>query len=152
MHFSDAAVSGAKPSEAFHALQPPRDGEALKTDTGLHRVTQKPDDIYKFRTPGLRNVALSAPYMHDGGVATLAEAIRHHYAAADGQSDERLRQTASDAEVEDLVAFLESLTDQGFVTNPRFAPPPPGCPIPDTPEQVEEQRNSAALHNSPPGP
>jgi len=152
VHFTDAADAGKKPAEAFHVLAPPSNGQALKTDTGLHRITQKVEDIYKFRTPGLRNVALSAPYMHDGEVATLAEAVRHHYAAADRQNDERLKQTVSEAEIADLVAFLESLTDQGFVTNPKFAPPPQGCPIPDTPEQAEEQRNSAALHNSPPGP
>jgi cytochrome c peroxidase len=90
--------------------------------------------------------------MHDGEIATLADAVRHHYAAADRQGDERLKQTVSEAEIADLIAFLQSLTDEGFVTNPQFAPPPPGCPVPDTPEEVEEQRNSAALHNSPPGP
>ena len=152
VHFTDAAIPGVKPAEAFHALAPPATGEEPRADTGLHRITQKTEDIYKFRTPGLRNVALSAPYMHNGESATLADAIRHHYAAADRQGDARLKLTVSDAEVADLASFLEALTDQGFVTNPKFALPPPGCPIPDTPEQVQDQANSAALHNSPPGP
>jgi len=152
VHFTDAAIPGLKPAEAFHALAPPKPGNDLKGDTGLLRITQKIEDGYRFRTPGLRNVALSAPYMHDGEVATLADAIRHHYAAAERQSDERLKQTVSEAEIADLVAFLEALTDERFVSNPQFALPPPGCPIADTPQQVEEQRNSAALHNSPPGP
>jgi cytochrome c peroxidase len=152
VHFTDAALAEKKPVEAFHVLAPPAPGETLRPDTGLHRITQKVEDIYKFRTPSLRNVAVSAPYMHDGEDATLADAVRHHFAAADRQSDARLTQVVSEAEIADLVAFLEALTDQSFISNPRFALPPPGCPIPDTPGQVRDQANSAALHNSPPGP
>jgi cytochrome c peroxidase len=69
----------------------------------------------QFRTPSLRNVALTAPYMHDGRYATLREAVRHYSELdmerihADG---ERLLRplNLSDAEIDDLVAFLESLT------------------------------------------
>ncbi len=150
-HFTDAALPGRKPVESFHALAPPKPGDALKPDTGLHRITQKQEDIYKFRTPGLRNVALSAPYMHDGEQATLADAIRHHY-AADRQPDVRLRQTISETELADLVAFLESLTDESFVTNPAFALPPAACPLPANPALASQEANSARLHNSPPGP
>jgi cytochrome c peroxidase len=151
-HFTDAALPGRKPAEAFHALAPPKPGEPLKPDTGLNRITQKPEDIYKFRTQGLRNVALSAPYMHDGEQPTLADAIRHHYAAADRQTDERLKQPVSDAELADLIAFLESLTDHGFITNPAFALPPAACPLPANAALASEEANSARLHNSPPGP
>lgn len=152
VHFTDAATPGKRPVEAFHALAPRAPSEIVRPDTGLHRVTQNLADLYKFRTPGLRNVAVSGPYMHDGEVATLAEAIRYHYAAADRQNDKRLKQRVNDGEVADLVAFLEALTDENFLANPKFGPPPPGCPIPDTAEQAQEQANSAALHNSPPGP
>jgi len=152
VHFTDAALPGRKPAEAFHALAPPKPGDMLKPDTGLHRITQKPEDIYRFRTQGLRNVALSAPYMHDGEQATLADAIRHHYAAAGRQADERLKQAISDAEIADLIAFLGSLTDERFVTNPAFALPPAACPLPANAALVSEEANSARLHNSPPGP
>ena len=152
VHFTDAATPEKKPAEAFHALAPPAPSEIVRADMGLHRVTQNLADLYKFRTPGLRNVAVSGPYMHDGEVATLAEAIRYHYAATDRQNDKRLKQWVNNGEVADLIAFLEALTDESFLTNPKFAAPPPGCPIPDTAEQVQEQTNSAALHNSPPGP
>lgn len=152
VHFTDAAMPGVKPADTFHALSPPKEGETLKVDTGLHRITQKAEDAYRFRTPGLRNVALSAPYMHDGEAAQLADAIRHHYAAADRQTDERLKQAVSDTEIADLVAFLESLTDQGFITNPAFALPPPGCPVDTSVALQREEANSARLHNSPPGP
>ena len=52
----------------------------------------------RFRVPGLRNVARTAPYMHDGSLATLRDAVRFH-------------SELNESEVEDLVAFLESLTD-----------------------------------------
>jgi cytochrome c peroxidase len=151
-HFTDAALPGRKPDEAFHALVPPKPGDALKQDTGLHRITQKPEDVYKFRTQGLRNIALSAPYMHDGEQPTLAGAIRHHYAAADRQTDARLKHAITDRDLADLIAFLESLTDEGFITNPAFALPPAACPLPANAALVSEEANSARLHNSPPGP
>lgn len=128
-HFTDAALPDRKPIDTFHVLAPPREGDALKPDTGLHRITQKAEDVYRFRTPGLRNVAVSAPYMHDGEQATLDAAIRHHFAAADRHPDPRLQQRVTENEIADLIAFLESLTDEGFLTNPAFALPKPGCPI-----------------------
>jgi len=143
-HFTDAALAGRKPSDSFHRLAIPRDGK----DAGLQRITQKPDDVGKFRTPGLRNVALSAPYMHDGELATLTDAIRHHYAMP-GQTDARLTQTVSDAENADIVAFLETLTDQTFVTNPAFALPPRGCPVPEDATLASDEAVSQRLHNSP---
>ena len=88
----------------------------------------------KFRTPSLRNVALTAPYMHDGSIATLEDVIRNHYAkkgrAVDaGKPANSLRSPliagfqVSDAEVRDLVEFLKSLTDESFVKNPKFSDP-----------------------------
>ena len=127
-HFTEAALPGVKPIEAFHALAPPKPGEAAAKDTGLARITLKPEDAGRFRTPGLRNVSLSAPYMHDGEVANLPEAIRYHFAAAERQSDNRLKQKLGTTQIADLVSFLETLTDQDFITNPAFALPKPGCP------------------------
>ena len=144
-HFTDAALAGRKPAESFHRLAMPMDGK----DAGLQRITQKTDDAGKFRTPGLRNVALSAPYMHDGEVATLGDAIRHHYELGDGQTDLRLKQTVSDAEVGDLVAFLNALTDEGFVKNPAFALPPRGCHVPEDAALADDEAISQRLHNSP---
>ena len=88
----------------------------------------------KFRTPSLRNVALTAPYMHDGSIPTLQEVIRTHYAKKGravhiGQAANPRRSPliaefqASDAEINDLVEFLKSLSDESFVTNPHFADP-----------------------------
>lgn len=105
---------------------------------GLFEFTGDARDQGKFRVPTLRNVALTGPYMHDGSIATLAEVIEHYAAggrevkdgpfAGDGRQNPNkstlvhaLDLTA--AEKADMVAFLESLTDEGFVTDPRFGPP-----------------------------
>ena len=145
-HFTDAALGGRKPLEAFHRLAAPAAGK----DAGLSRITQKQEDAGKFRTPGLRNVSLSAPYMHDGEVATLPDAVRHHFAG--GGDDPRLRQTVSDGEVAQLVAFLESLTDEGFVTDARFSRPPAACPVVADAALVAAEENGRRQHNSLEGP
>jgi cytochrome c peroxidase len=101
---------------------------------GIAEFTGDPADVGKFRTPSLRNVALTAPYMHDGSMATLEEVIRNHYAQAGraalgphGPSPMRSSFVAgfavTDQEVTDLVAFLHSLTDATFVGHPRHANP-----------------------------
>ena len=147
-HFTDTALPGVKAKEAFHRLASPKEeGE----DAGLARITQKEDDAGKFRTPGLRNVALSAPYMHDGEVATLPEAIRYHYADAE-KGDARLKVSVSDEEVADLVAFLETLTDREFVTDARFARPGPQCPVATDAGLVAQDENARRQHNGIEGP
>jgi cytochrome c peroxidase len=103
---------------------------------GIAEFTGREEDMGKFRTPSLRNVALTAPYMHDGSIDTLEEVIRSHYAkqgraVAEGKPANPLRSqfiagfTVSEEEVKDLVAFLESLTDESFVKNPKFSNPWP---------------------------
>jgi cytochrome c peroxidase len=78
----------------------------------------------KFRVPTLRNVALTAPYMHDGSLATLEDVI-DHYARGGGMTrrqDSRIRPLSlSQQERADLLAFLESLTDREFVDDPRIS-------------------------------
>ncbi|MEZ6028586.1 MAG: cytochrome c peroxidase [Hyphomonadaceae bacterium] len=123
-HFTDAALPEHKPEEAFHRLAWPAEGK----DAGLSRITLRPEDVGRFRTPGLRNVALSAPYMHDGEATTLREAILHHYSDAETE-DARLRQTLAEADISGLIAFLEALTDGSFISNPQFVRPPRACPV-----------------------
>jgi cytochrome c peroxidase len=83
----DSCHSGKFQSDQdFHAIAMPQIGPGKTerfefdntTDIGRLRVTGNPDDAYKFRTPSLRNVALTAPYGHDGAYATLEAVIRHH--------------------------------------------------------------------------
>lgn len=105
---------------------------------GLFEFTGDPRDQGKFRVPTLRNVGLTAPYMHDGSIATLAEVVEHYNGGgrllADGPlaGDGRMNPNKSSLvfamdlandEKADLVAFLESLTDPTFATDPRFAAP-----------------------------
>lgn len=147
-HFTDAALPGRHPKQSFHRVAwPTEEGE----DYGLGRITQDENDIGRFRTPSLRNIALSAPYMHNGEVATLPDAIRHHWSDPKA-GDPRLKQTMSEAELVDLVAFLEALTDQGFITNPAHALPKPGCPLPADAGLTAQEQNSSRLHNSRPSP
>ncbi len=101
---------------------------------GISELTGNPDDMGQFRTPTLRNVALTAPYMHDGSIPTLQQVIREHYAKAGragntsaGPNPMRSSLIAgfevSEQEVTDLVAFLNALSDQTFIQNPRHANP-----------------------------
>jgi cytochrome c peroxidase len=101
---------------------------------GIAEFTGREDDMGKFRTPSLRNIALTAPYMHDGSIATLEEVVRTHYAKKGravfaGKAANPLRSPliagfqVNDSEVRDLVEFLKSLTDESFVKNPRFSNP-----------------------------
>jgi cytochrome c peroxidase len=94
----------ANPVARDHAILQEGDVAAL----GRFVVTLNPADIGKFKTPSLRNVALTAPYMHDGSVATLLEAVELEIYYRSAQDGRPLILTPTDKM--DLVAFLESLT------------------------------------------
>jgi cytochrome c peroxidase len=87
--------------------------EPAPSDLGRYEITQHPDDRWRYRTPSLRNVALTAPYMHDGSLGTLAEVVAYYDAGGyrHPQLDPRIRPLAlSVAERAQLVAFLQALT------------------------------------------
>jgi cytochrome c peroxidase len=93
-------------------------------DSGRMRITLAESDRGKYKTPSLRNVALTAPYMHDGSIATLPAVIDHFASGGvHGPNQSVLVQgfTISESEKADLVAFLHALTDVGFVNDPAFA-------------------------------
>ena len=77
----------------------------LEDDMGRYAVTKNDNDRHMWRVPSWRNVALTAPYFHNGSVATLDEAVRV-------MAKTQLNKTLSDAEVADIVAFLNSLTGE----------------------------------------
>jgi cytochrome c peroxidase len=88
-------------------------GEPPPNDLGLYEVTQNPADRWRYKTPSLRNVALTAPYMHNGAFDTLAEVVRFYNRGGYDHPllDSRIRPLGlDDGEIRDLVAFLESLT------------------------------------------
>ncbi len=105
---------------------------------GLFEFTDKPADRGKFRAQSLRNVGVTAPYMHDGSITTLEEVLDFYAAggrnitsgphAGDGRlnpnkSEQISRIDLTAQEKADLVAFLKTLTDHDFLTNPKFANP-----------------------------
>ncbi|WP_397535626.1 MbnH family di-heme enzyme [Roseateles sp.] len=105
---------------------------------GVFELTAKPADMGMFRAPSLRNVEVTAPYMHDGSIATLDEVLRFYAAggrvistgpnAGDGRasplkSDLVTLIDLSAQEQADIVAFLRTLTDHEFLSNPRHANP-----------------------------
>ncbi|KIQ55595.1 cytochrome-c peroxidase [Meiothermus taiwanensis] len=95
-------------------------------DIGLARATGRDEDVGKFKTPTLRNVALTAPYMHDGSIRTLREVVQHYNRGGEPNlnADVLIRPLGlTEQEVDDLVAFLEALTDTSFTTNPALLPP-----------------------------
>jgi len=115
-------------------------GAYPEPNRGVYEITQLAQDMGRFRAASLRNIELTAPYMHDGSMATL-EAVLDFYAAGgrevgnglyagDGRlnpyKDARISQIRlSAADKADLVAFLRTLTDSGFVNNASFSAPGP---------------------------
>ena len=95
-------------------------------DLGLFVQTQRKDDMGRFRAPTLRNIAVTAPYMHDGSMPTL-QAVVEHYAAGGHpgpfKSDSIRGFQISQPEKGDLIAFLESLTDEEFLADPALSDP-----------------------------
>lgn len=97
-------------------------------DSGLASVNGKPSDYGKFKTPSIRNLVFTAPYMHDGRFATLGEVIDFYTDNVQMSSPNidpvmlKVRDLTA-SEKEDLIAFLKTLTDSSFVTNPAFQDP-----------------------------
>ena len=94
-------------------------------DSGRIRLTLKEKDRALFKVPSLRNIALTAPYMHDGSIKTLKEVLNHYNQG--GQAHKHKNKLIrplqlSEQEIDDLMAFLQSLSDQHFIQNPAFKP------------------------------
>jgi cytochrome c peroxidase len=95
-------------------------------DIGREDVTHNPADNGKFRTPSLRNVALTPPYMHDGSFSTFLAVINNYNVGGRQNATQDslihpLYLTPSD--FNDLIAFLNSLTDTSFTQRPDFQKP-----------------------------
>lgn len=88
---------------------------AVYADPGRERITLDPSDIGKFKVPTLRNVALTAPYMHDGTMATLEEVVDHFASGGLPHPNRSALLTnfvLTNDEKADLIAFLNALTDE----------------------------------------
>lgn len=87
------------------------------TDPGTYRLTFDSLDIGAFKTPSLRNIAQTAPYMHDGSLATLDDVIDHYASGGAGHPNQDPRVTRFELDEDqraDLLAFMEALTDTSF--------------------------------------
>jgi cytochrome c peroxidase len=113
-------------------------GAFPKDNQGAFEITQRAEDIGKFRAPTLRNIAVTAPYMHDGSIATLEEVLDHYAAGGrtitmgeyqgNGSTHPNKSSfvkgfTLTPREKRDVIAFLKSLTDEKFLMDVRFSDP-----------------------------
>ena len=140
---SDATIAEETPDPAFTfhntgLYDVGGTGDYPPGGTGLHDATGRAGDMGRFRAPMLRNVAVTAPYMHDGSLETLDEVLDHYARggrlvesgpwAGDGR-DNRFKSplirgfTLTAAERADLLAFLDALTDVSFLVDPRWSDP-----------------------------
>jgi len=113
-------------------------GEYPPDNTGLYDLTGERRDMGRFKAPTLRNIAVTAPYMHDGSIGSLSEAIEHYARggrliadgpyAGDGSRNPYRSEFVrgfelSEQEKSDLIAFLEALTDESVLVNPEYSNP-----------------------------
>lgn len=123
-------------TDVFTAPKAENNGlEAVIVDKGVGGITSNPVDIGKFKVPSLKNIELTAPYMHDGRFATLEQVIEHYNsgiqlnnnlpsqlrAAPPSMQARQLNLTQQDKD--DLLAFLKTLTDRKITTDTRFSNP-----------------------------
>lgn len=123
--FERSIVSARSPYDRYHfdrddsaISAQAKHGEVLFFSTGFScfrchggpNFTGKPDEEGGFKAPTLRNIAITAPYMHDGNVKALEEAVTHNGKMAD-------------ADRADIVEFLRTLTDEALLHDPRFSRP-----------------------------
>ena len=107
-------------------------------NTGKYSVTFNPDDMGLFKPPTLRNIAVTAPYMHDGSIPDLSGVLDHYAAGGRTISEGPYTGVGADSPTKgqflrgfplnaqdraDLIAFLQTLTDSEFLANPHFADP-----------------------------
>lgn len=105
--------------------------DTFGADAGRERITELAEDRGKFKVPSLRNVAITAPYMHDGRFTTLAQVLDHYAGQVKPSAtldpllvNEQGNGIAlAEGEKQQIIAFLKTLTDQAFIKDERFSNP-----------------------------
>ena len=121
-------------TDAFIAPGPRNNGlDATTTDDGLGGVTNNPNQDGLFKVGSLKNIALTAPYMHDGRFTTLQEVIEHYNSGVQNHPNlsgplrlnngQVRRLNLTDQEKNDLIAFLHTLSDDAMVNDEKFSDP-----------------------------
>jgi len=102
------------------------DADTVGTDGGVGDITLNPKDLGHFKSPSLRNVEVTGPYMHDGRFPTLDAVLDHYSNGGQNHPNKDIRIQPlhfTPSERAALLAFLKTLTDQHFLTDPRFSDP-----------------------------
>lgn len=103
--------------------------DSISADAGRALITLRGTDSGKFKTPSLRNIALTAPYMHDGRFKTLEECVDHYNTGfhsaknLDPALRTKVKGRMSAQDKSDLIAFLLALTDEDLIHDPRYSKP-----------------------------
>jgi cytochrome c peroxidase len=100
--------------------------DSVYADLGREDITKQPGDKGRFRVPTLRNVALTAPYMHDGRFTDLSDVLDHyggHIIESETLSPFLSRLKLSEEEKKDVISFLNTLTDAEFIKDKKFSDP-----------------------------
>jgi len=136
--FHEKQILDRKPFHNTGLYMVSEKGDYPKKDNGLYEVTLEERDRGRFRAPTLRNISVTAPYMHDGSIATLSEVIDFYAAggrnieSGEFKGDGRINPLKSrfmkgfeltEEEKQSLLDFLNTLTDQTFLNNPEHSDP-----------------------------
>jgi cytochrome c peroxidase len=126
----NCAVCHLEGQEAHFVVNAPvntgLDADARNTDGGVGDITLNPADLGHFKSPSLRNVEVSGPYMHDGRFATLEAVLDHYSSGGKDHPNKDIRVQPlrfTESEKASLIAFLKTLTDPTFLTDLRFSDP-----------------------------
>lgn len=140
---SPTAIAGPRNNVAiFQSLAPRNNGLGDTADGGVGDATGNPNDRGRFKSPTLRNIGMTAPYMHDGSLETLEDVVRFYNEGVrdvpgldpilqargmgpGAPTGGAIRLGLSDEDIHALVAFLETLTDEQIVDDPKFQSPFP---------------------------
>jgi cytochrome c peroxidase len=136
MHLFQQNCAGPCHNSELQNMQVARNNglDLVFTDNGVGTITGRPGDNGKFKSPSLRNAALTAPYMHDGRFTTLAEVVEHYNSGVKDNVnlDQRLRDPVTNQpqrlnltqqQKDAIVAFLNTLTDNSFTADIKYANP-----------------------------
>jgi cytochrome c peroxidase len=134
--FNGPPMPGSRGNQAIFFIDIPTNNgldATLDGDGGVGDQTGLPRDLGRFKSPSLRNIALTGPYMHDGRFDTLAEVVEHYRRGVQPHPnlDPRLRLPdgtprnvpMTDMEAASLVAFMRTLTDEALIADPWFTDP-----------------------------
>jgi cytochrome c peroxidase len=126
----NCAVCHLEGQEAHFVVNTPvntgLDADTRNTDGGVGDITLNPTDLGHFKSPSLRNVEVTGPYMHDGRFATLEAVLDHYSSGGKNHPNRDIRVQPlhfTESEKAALIAFLKTLTDPTFLTDLRFADP-----------------------------